>query len=273
MFGRGDEVEADRDGWVVCLLEQLRAGLRRRDVFAMTSTRWGDPRAQLLEGPAWDAARGPALQALSLDGPVGEHLAARVEVLDAAWRGLADAIGQAGTEGTVRLVEDDEGRVKLSVASLDALDIPESLTRLRGLVADVMPRVDLPEILLEVHSWTGFLDAYTHFSGAGARMRELPVSVAAVLIAQACNVGLTPVVAEGNPELTRDRLGHVEANYVWAETHSAANALLIQAQSNIPVVRTWGGGLLASVDGLRFVVPVARSTRPRTRSTSATGGA
>ncbi len=256
VFGRADEVEVDRDAWVVCVLEQLRANLRRRDVFATTSNRWADPRAQLLDGPAWDAAREPALRSLSLDSPVGEHLAGKVEVLDAAWRTLEDAIGQAGPEAGIRLVEDKNGRVKLSVTPLDALEIPESLTRLRAQVAGMLPRVDLPEILLEVHSWTGFLNAYTHISGAGSRISDLPVSVAAVLIAQACNVGLTPVVAEGHPALTRDRLGHVDANYVRAETHAAANAALIEAQAGVPIAGRWGGGLLASVDGLRFVVPV-----------------
>lgn len=142
------------------------------------------------------------------------------------------------------------------MSPLDALDVPESLTALRAQVAGMLPRVDLPEILLEVHSWTGFLDAYTHASGAGARMSDLPLSVAAVLIAEACNVGLTPVIGEGHPALTRDRLGHVQGNYVRAETHAAANAALIEAQCAVPIAASWGGGLLASVDGLRFVVPV-----------------
>ncbi len=256
VFGRSNDVEIDRDAWVVCVLEQLCASLRRRDVFATVSTRWGDPRAQLLDGPAWDTARGPALRSLSLDGPVSEHLAAKVELLDAAWRGLADGITDAGPDASVRLTETEDGKVKLSVARLDALVVPESLTALRTQVAGLLPRVDLPEILLKVHAWTGFLHAYTHLSGAGSRMSDLPVSAAAVLIAEACNVGLTPVVAEGHPALTRDRLGHVDANYVRAETHAAANAALIEAQAGVPIASSWGGGLLASVDGLRFVVPV-----------------
>lgn len=41
-----------------------------------------------------------------------------------------------------------------------------------------------------------------------------------------------------------------------ADTHAAANARLIAAQAKIPVAAAWGGGLVASVDGLRFVVPV-----------------
>jgi len=37
----------------------------------------------------------------------------------------------------------------------------------------------------------------------------------------------------------------------------AANARLITAQSTIPLAQHWGRGLVASVDGMRFVVPVA----------------
>lgn len=39
------------------ILERLREALRRRDVYATTSRRWADPRARLLQGQAWEAAR------------------------------------------------------------------------------------------------------------------------------------------------------------------------------------------------------------------------
>lgn len=48
----------------------------------------------------------------------------------------------------------------------------------------------------------------------------------------------------------------MDQNYLRVETLSAANARLIAAQADIPISRLWGGGLIASVDGLRFVVPV-----------------
>lgn len=35
-----------------------------------------------------------------------------------------------------------------------------------------------------------------------------------------------------------------------------ANARLVDAQTQIPLAQTWGGGEVASADGLRFVVPV-----------------
>jgi len=58
------------------------------------------------------------------------------------------------------------------------------------------------------------------------------------------------------PALTRDRLGWVQQHYLRAETLGQANALLVAAQAAIPLAQVWGGGEVASADGLRFVVPV-----------------
>ena len=81
--------------------------------------------------------------------------------------------------------------------------------------------------------------------------------MAAVLMSEACNFGFRPVTDPDEPALTRARLSHVEQNYLRADTIKAANARLIAAQADLELARLWGGGLVASVDGLRFVVPIA----------------
>lgn len=64
------------------------------------------------------------------------------------------------------------------------------------------------------------------------------------------------MVNPGYEVLTRARLVHVDQYCLRADTIAAANARLFEAQAAVPVVKFWGEGLLASVDGLRFVVPV-----------------
>lgn len=78
----------------------------------------------------------------------------------------------------------------------------------------------------------------------------------AVLLAEACNVGLTPMVRKGIPALERDRLLYVQQNYLRPDTISRANARLVDYQATIPLAQAWGGGEVASADGLRFVVPL-----------------
>src|SRR5664280_759827 len=63
--------------------------LKRRDIFALVSDRWSDPRARLLTGPTWETAKGPALGALQLPEDPQELLAGHAAVLDAAWRATA----------------------------------------------------------------------------------------------------------------------------------------------------------------------------------------
>ena len=88
------------------------------------------------------------------------------------------------------------------------------------------------------------------------RLPELHISVCAVLLAEACNLSLESLVDEVRPALTRDRLSYVQQNYLRFNTLTAANARLVDYQAILPLARVWGGGDVASVDGLRFVVPI-----------------
>ena len=47
-------------------------------------------------------------------------------------------------------------------------------------------------------------------------------------------------------------------HYIRNDTLTEANARLVAAQNQIPLVHAWGGSDVASADGLRFVVPVRR---------------
>ncbi len=53
-------------------------------------------------------------------------------------------------------------------------------------------------------------------------------SVCAVLLAEACNSGLEPLIRNENPALTRDRLTWVKQNHLRAETLTRANARRVE---------------------------------------------
>tara|TARA_R110000868_G_scaffold65823_10_gene196523 strand:- start:246 stop:1490 length:1245 start_codon:yes stop_codon:yes gene_type:complete len=111
--------------------------------------------------------------------------------------------------------------------------------------------------MLEIHARTGFLDEFTHVSESTARADDLPISLCAVLLAEACNIGLEPLIKHHIPALTRHRLSWVKQNYIRAETLALANARLVDYQSIIPLAKKWGGGDVASADGMRFVTSVS----------------
>ena len=175
--------------YALCLADRMRAALRRRDLFASPSLRYADPRQGLLEGAAWEAARPTVCRTLGVAATASEELTRLAGCLDARYRAT---IANLPINAAVRI--EGDGGADLVLSPLDKLDEPPSLVALRAAVAVRLPRVDLPEILLEIHARTGFAADFTHASEAGARVEDLATSVCAVLVAEACNTGLEPLV-------------------------------------------------------------------------------
>jgi hypothetical protein len=246
-----------RHAYAFCVLEQFWRGLKRRDIYADASTRWRNPQARLLEGEAWAAIRGNVLTTLSLPADPDALLAEHARALDAAYREVGGRLA-ANTEVSIG----DDGKIHLT--GLKAIEEPPSLVDLRARTTAMLPRVELPEVILEVMSWAPALaEAFTAVSGGQSRLDDLPTSIAACLAAHSMNIGYRPIAKKGIPALERARLSHVFQNYVRPETLAAANAPLVARQARLPLAQAWGGGLVAAVDGMRFVVPVpAAFARP-----------
>nr|SHO14691.1 Transposase Tn3 family protein [Moritella viscosa]SHO15483.1 Transposase Tn3 family protein [Moritella viscosa]SHO18810.1 Transposase Tn3 family protein [Moritella viscosa] len=246
------EGRVTKRGYTLCFLDKLQDSLRRRDVFIEHSDRWGDPRAKLLQGVEWQVNRIQVCRSLGHPVQPEEAISCLTNQLDATYKQVA---ANFGDNDAVRL--DHSGkRTTLTITNLDKLEEPASLTLLSKQVSNLLPKVDLTELLLEIHAHTGFLDEFTHVSESNARADDLSISICAVLIAEACNIGLEPLIKSHIPALTRHRLSWVKQNYVRAETLTLANARLVNYQITLPLANKWGGGEVASADGMRFVTPV-----------------
>lgn len=247
--GLGEGV-IDKSAYVFCVLESFHRHLRRRDIFAPDSGRWADPRAKLLAGDAWAKTKGPVLASLQLPETPDGLLQELAVTLDVTYR-------EVGGRLAANTAVDVDADGKLHLGRLKAIPDPASLVELRHRIEAMLPRVDLPELILEVMAWVPeFPAAFVSVTGGDSRLADLHVSIAALLVARGCNLGFRPVARSGVATLTRERLSHVDQNYLRPETFKAANAPLVEYQASLPLARAWGGGLVASVDGVRFVVPV-----------------
>jgi len=245
------EGRVTKRGYTLCFLDKLQDSLRRRDVYVENSDRWGDPRAKLLQGQEWQANRIQVCRSLGHPLNPQEAIEALVRQLDATYKQVAGKFDDNPVE-----LDLSGKRPTLTITHFDKLDDPASLTMLSQQIEALLPSVDLTELLLEIHAHTGFADEFTHVSEANARADDLTVSVCAVLLAEACNIGLEPLIKHQVPALTRHRLNWVKQNYLRAETLVKANAKLVDYQSTLYLARKWGGGEVASADGMRFVTPV-----------------
>ncbi len=239
-------------GYTLCFLDKLQDSLRRRDVYVENSDRWGDPRAKLLQGVEWQANRIQVCRSLGHPLNPKEAIDGLVRQLDVTYKQVAENFDDN------KAVELDlsSKRPTLTITHFDKLDVPPSLALLSKQVDALLPSVDLTELLLEIHAHTGFTDEFIHVSESNARTEELSISVCAVLLAEACNIGLEPLIKHHVPALTRHRLNWVKQNYLRAETLVKANAKLVDYQSTLSLAKKWGGGEVASADGMRFITPI-----------------
>jgi len=243
--------DIDMAAYRLCLAEAMQLALRRRDLYVMRSLRYTDPRKGLLEGSAWQSVRTTVCRSLGVMPIARDELARLTAALDQSYRITADNLA-----ANPHLRFEDEDQAELVLSTLEAVPDADSLVALRAAIRERMPEVDLPEIVLEIHRLTQFAEEFTHIAEASARAPDLLVSICAVLVSGATNVGDAPFVRDDVPALSKDRLSWVRQNYIRAETIAAANARLVAAQNKIDIVRAWGNGEVASADGLRFVVPV-----------------
>ena len=132
--------------------------------------------------------------------------------------------------------------------------------------ATVTDKGDLPDILLEVCTRTDLADCFTHVNERGARVADFQISLAAVLVAQSCNIGFEPTIRSDIPALRRDRLSWVSQKFIRNETLRAANAKLVASHDALPIVRLWGSGDVASADGVRSPPRPARLSRSTRRA-------
>lgn len=250
VYDKKDRIK--KQGYILCVLSKAQDALRRRDIYVHLSDRWSDPRAKLLQGEQWYNNRVAICR--SLGHPVNPEVAIKAlsEQLNSSFLKVA-----ANFDKNKAVHIDRSGKQpSLTISNLDKLEEPDSLTILRERIIELIPKVDITELLLEIHQLTGFADQFTHISESKSRADNLHVSICAVLMSEACNVGLGPIENPSKPELTVHRLDWAKQNYIRAETLTLANSLLVDYQSTLWLPNEWGGGEVASADGLRFVTPV-----------------
>jgi hypothetical protein len=110
----------DRRAYTFCVLEAMRDHLRRRDVFVPASRRFADPRAQLLSGPGWEAARRQICRTLGLPLNAEPFVSDLGAELDVAYRRTAENLaGNASVD-----VERENGRDRLRISPIDRLAEP-----------------------------------------------------------------------------------------------------------------------------------------------------
>jgi len=121
---------ADPRAYVFAIIDAWRAAVKRRDIFASSGTRYGDPRRGMRDGATWQASKLVVCRALNRSLDAETEIAALSQLVDGACR---TAAGRAASNPDLRF-ETVDGKTRIVVTPLDRLEDTESLRALRPAV-------------------------------------------------------------------------------------------------------------------------------------------
>ena len=113
----------------------------------------------------------------------------------------------------------------------------------------LVPRIRITSLLAEVHSWTSFLDCFTHYR-TGEQAEDEAALMAAIL-ADATNAGAERM-AQSSRGVTIHQMMVMMDRHLRTETYASATSVLVDAQQEHPFAAIWGDGHVSSSDGQFF---------------------
>lgn len=130
-----------------------------------------------------------------------------------------------------------------------ASDVPAAVEALNAEITEMYPLVEVPDLLREVHEWTGFADQFTH-----VRTGDAPQNISAMLagvLADGTNLG-PKRMAGASKGISAHQIGWMRSFHARSETYRAAQACVTDAHTRHPHSQLWGDGTTASSDGQFF---------------------
>lgn len=227
--------------WEVAVLFHVRDAFRSGDIWLGHSRRYADLKKALV--PLETAKSSPRL---TMPFEPDAWLADRKTRLADGMKRLAKAARTGAIPG---------GSIENGILKVDRL-IAATPADAQDMVLDLygrLPPVRITDLLQDADNDIGFTDAFTHLrTGAPCKDR---IGLLNVLLAEGVNLGLSKM-AEATSTHDYFQLSRLSRWHVESDAINKALAMVIAAQSELPMARYWGGGVTASSDGQFF--PAAR---------------
>ena len=239
IFGQG---KPDRRLYEIATLAVLRDRLRSADVWVEGSRSFRPINEHLMPRSKFNALKEESKLDLGVQGDGATWLAEIQQVMDFNLKRLAYRARNGKLEG-VRL---EAGTL---IVTPGASEVPAAAKDLNVEISEMYPLVEVPDLLREVHEWTGLADQFTH-----VRTADAPQNVSAMLagvLADATNLG-PKRMAGASKGISAHQIGWIRTFHARSETYRAAQACVTDAHTRHPHSRLWGDGTTASSDGQFF---------------------
>ncbi len=239
----GDEIAPNY--YEAAAFESLKGRVRSGDIAVGGSRRYRAFEGYLLPQAHFEQLAQKGQTRLAVTNEAEAYLETMQREITEKLVALKESIGKV--EGSLRL--DEKGQLHLPPLEKE---IPAEVDRLRPRVYSLLPQIKLPDLLLELDNWTGFLRPFTHLTSGDAPVGEEKLALVAALMGM--NLGLTKM-EQSCPYSYRQLSWSVDW-HIREETLLAALACLDNFVLSAPLSRSWGDGTTSSSDGMRMSVGV-----------------
>lgn len=240
-----DGTTINRHYYEMAVLTELREHVRAGDVSIVGSKQYRDFEEYLFSEDTWNQTKENTRLSVSLS--FVDYMTERTSSLNERLRWLA------ANSNKLDGVSLEKG--KLSLARLEK-DVPEEAKKFSASLYQMLPRIKLTDLLMDVAHITGFHEQFTHASNNRKPDKEETIIIMAALLGMGMNIGLSKM-AEATPGLTYKQLANVSQWRMYEDAMNKAQAILVNFHHKLQLSSYWGDGTTSSSDGMRMQLGVS----------------
>ncbi|GAB6172493.1 hypothetical protein JCM15765_19710 [Paradesulfitobacterium aromaticivorans] len=143
---------------------------------------------------------------------------------------------------------------KLHIDRLEK-DVPDEARNFSLSLYELLPRIKVTDLLMEVAYWTGFHEQFIHASTNRLPSEEETIILMATLMAMGTNIGLTKM-AESTPGISYRQMANAAQWRLYEDAMNKAQAVLVNFHHKLALSSYWGNGTTSSSDGMRVQIGV-----------------
>ncbi len=241
-----NEGNINRAYYEIAALNELKNHIRSGDVYVVGSRLHKDFDEYLTSGEEWKKAKVNGHR-LAINLSAKEYLDERLDSLSSRLKWVSNNIGTL--EGI------NINNSKLHVNRLEK-DTPEEARSYSLSLYNMLPRIKLSDLLIEVSGWTGFDEAFVHAATNRVPKGNEKSVLIATLMALGTNIGLTKM-AEATPGISYYQMANTAQWRLYDDALIKAQSKLVNFQHKLALSSYWGEGKTSSSDGMRVQVGVS----------------
>ena len=229
---------------------RIASTINQSSLFVTESTRYNSLADELV--PNWQDKKINIIKNLNngfLNQSVGHFIDTQVKPLDQQIRDLNQDI-QNGNNNYVKIKKE---KTENEERECWTLPYTRKSEKIDNPFTSKLAKISIIHLLQIVNEQTGFLNEFTHIKPHYAKSKVDEMSVLATLVANGTNLGVEGM--ESLCDLKISDLTCADKNYIRLSTLRAANDLISNAISKLPIFKCWNlldDLLLASADGQKM---------------------